>query len=439
MAREGFRRQLKKEVEQWQQEGFISEEFYQQIADRYEFQNLTTSSQVFSTILYCLGGILIGLAVITFVAANWQALDRIQKVLLLMTWLITINTLGFHLWQRTNNYRRLGQGLLLIGGMSLGAVISLIAQTFNLSGEAYGLFLIWGIGVIIMGASLQFQTLTMLGLILLGIGYLGYTIAWRKEFNLIGLSMPVLSILLLSLSYWLESRAVFVLVVLLWIESIFELLWQINKPLCWIIPTFILWGYNDTLKLDRFGGYLSVKTMQPSARVLSLLVAATTLYQYSFGFSWISWNPEPSSKPIDYWYYEELYFGLMLGIAIYVLVSQLFLVRNDIMTKIYLGIMTIFTAFALLNFDPLLNVFIVNCLLAIFSIGLIRLGIERGERRNFWFGIILLCLQIMSRTFEYNTGLLVKAFTFALCGIAILSLGIWFERYLQNLSREVNP
>jgi len=436
MARKEFRRQLKKEVEQWQQEGFISEELYQQIADRYEFQNLTTSSQVFSTILYCLGGILIGIAVITFVAANWQYLNRIQRVLLLITWLITINSLGFHLWQRTNNYRRLGQGLLLIGGISLGAVIALIAQTFNLSGEPFGLFLIWGIGVIAMGASLQFQTLTMLGLILLGIGYSGYRFNWRQEFNLIGLSMPVLSILLLSLSYWLESKAVFVLVVLLWIESIFELLSQINRPLCWIVPALILWGYNDTLKLDRLGSYLSAKTMQPIARFLSLLVGAIGLYRYSF---WFVWNQEISTESIDYWYYEELYFGLMLGIAIYVLVSQLFLVRNDIMTKIYLGIMTIFTAFALLNFDPLFNVFIVNCLLAIFSIGLIRLGIEKGERRNFWFGIILLCLQIISRTFEYDAGLLLKAFTFALCGIAILSLGIWFERYLQNLSREVNP
>lgn len=435
MAKEGFRRQLKQEVEKWQQEGLISGEFYQQIADRYEFQHLATSSQTFSTILYCVGGILIGLAIITFVAANWQYLDRIQKVILLIGWLIIINTLGFHLWQWTNNYRKLGQALLLIGGLSLGAVIALIAQIFNLSGESYGLFLIWAIGVVTMGASLRFQTLTMLGLILLGIGYGSYRFSYNPEFNLIGLAMPILSILLVALAYWLESKAVFVLVALLWINSVFEVIWQINQPLSWIIPIFILWGYNDSLKLDRFGSYLSAKTMEPIGRVLSVLIGAMALYRYSFRFSW---DNEFSPETIDNWYFAELYFGLMTGIALYVLVSQLLLIRNDIKTKIYLGIMTIFALTTLLNFEAPFNIFIVNCLLGLFSIGLIRFSVEKGERRNFWFGIIILCLQIISRTFEYNTGLLVKAFTLALCGIAILSLGIWFEGYLQNLSREAN-
>lgn len=431
MAKEKFRRQLKQEAEKWQEEGLISVEVFQQIADRYEFQNLTTSSQVFSTILYCLGGILIGLAVITFVAANWQYLDKISKVILLFGWLIGINTLGFYLLQR---YQRLGQSLLLLGGLSLGAVIALFSQIFNLSGGVYGLFLIWGIGVIPMGASLRFQALTMMGLILLTIGYSIYTVAYIKGFNLIAISMPYLSIGLLTLAYWLESRAVFVLVVLLWITSVAEVVWDIFRPISLVLPAIILWGYNNSLKLDRLGSYISQKAMEPVGRAISIILGAITLYSYSFRFNW---GESFSLEKIDGQFFYQLYFGLIVGISFYVVVAE-FLSRNDVLGKIFLGIISIFTLLKLFNPEPLVGIFIANCLLAVLSIGLIRIGIEKALRRNFWFGIILLCLQIMSRTFEYNTGLLLKAFVLALCGIAILALGIWFESYLQNLSTEEN-
>ncbi len=127
------------------------------------------------------------------------------------------------------------------------------------------------------------------------------------------------------------------------------------------------------------------------------------------------------------------------------LVSQFFLVRNNLNAKLFLGIIAVFTAVftGLLSWEETDHGFFIvlinNCLLAILSIGLIRIGIEQAHRGNFWLGIIFLCLQIMSRTFEYNPGLLLKAFMFGLCGIGVLVLGIWFERYLQNLSSEANP
>ncbi len=440
MAKEGFRRQLKQEAEQWQKEGLISADLFQQIADRYEFNTLAPNNQNFTVILYSVAGILIGLGVITFVAANWRALDRNTKVFLLFSWLIGINTIGFHLWQRTNQFRRIGQGLLLTGGLSLGAVIALISQIFHLSGPSYGLFLIWAVGVIVMGASLEFQTLTMLGLILLGIGYIGYTDysdLYGKEFNLIASSMPYLSILLIGLAYWLKSRAVFVLVVLLWIISIFENIWNIKSHLSWVIPTIILWGYDETLKLDRLGSFLGERKFEPIARVISVLLGTIVLYIYSFRY-WIGIQPKEAIG-----LGEQLYFGLMIGINSYVLVSQFFLVRNNLNAKLFLGIIGVFSFTGLLIWEEtdhgLFIVLINNCLLAILSIGLIRIGIEQAHRRNFWLGIVFLCLQIMSRTFEYHTDLLFKAFMFGLCGIGILVLGIWFERYLQNLSSEANP
>jgi hypothetical protein len=46
--------------------------------------------------------------------------------------------------------------------------------------------------------------------------------------------------------------------------------------------------------------------------------------------------------------------------------------------------------------------------------------------------MILLTLQIVSRTFEYNTELLFKAFVFVLCGVGVILAGLWFERHLSR-------
>jgi len=77
---------------------------------------------------------------------------------------------------------------------------------------------------------------------------------------------------------------------------------------------------------------------------------------------------------------------------------------------------------------PVIAPFVVNILLALLAIGLIRDGLALGRRSYFWLGMVLLVLDIVTRTFEYNAGLMVKALAFTLCGIGVLVAGLWFER-----------
>ncbi|NJM28709.1 MAG: hypothetical protein HC856_11885 [Pseudanabaena sp. RU_4_16] len=81
---------------------------------------------------------------------------------------------------------------------------------------------------------------------------------------------------------------------------------------------------------------------------------------------------------------------------------------------------------------PEIATFTYNALLFLLAVGLIRESLEKSHRLPFWSGIFLLFLQIISRLFEYNTGLLLKAFVFALCGIGVIVAGLWFERYMQT-------
>jgi uncharacterized membrane protein len=54
-------------------------------------------------ILFGLGSILLGLGLITLVAANWQIWSRESKIVLLIFIFIGINTTGFYLWNDRNN------------------------------------------------------------------------------------------------------------------------------------------------------------------------------------------------------------------------------------------------------------------------------------------------------------------------------------------------
>jgi uncharacterized membrane protein len=70
--------------------------------------------------------------------------------------------------------------------------------------------------------------------------------------------------------------------------------------------------------------------------------------------------------------------------------------------------------------------------------GLIRIGLAQTQRFAFWGGMILLVSQIMSRTFEYDTELILKAFVFTLCGVGVILAGLWFERHLLAAARTQN-
>ena len=123
MTSEKFRRQLRQESEVWWREGLIDAKFYETLATRYEFRDIEVNARSrFTTILISLGGILLGLGVITFVAANWTVWSRELKVILLMATFLAINVIGFYLWRSPveKGTKKTRGGSITDGGVNLG-------------------------------------------------------------------------------------------------------------------------------------------------------------------------------------------------------------------------------------------------------------------------------------------------------------------------------
>ena len=467
MVSEKFRHQLRKEVERWQAEGLIDEELYQQIALRYQFDNLdTAASNRFISILLGLGSILLGLAAITFVAANWQVWSRGLKIVLLMSLFVGVNSIGFYLWRHSlSGWRsRLGSGLLLMGALILGANLGLMSQMFHQSGPVYQLFLVWSLGVLAMAYGLRLTSLGILAAILTAIGYIWgiQYIFSTGDFSVFQLSlqhMPLLvSLLFVPLAYWCGSRWLFGIGAYLAFSSLqVNLLLQIDSyrfspaiagliaAIAATVPPALLWAYQDSL-WGRLGR--DRPSFTSISRHLAVFFLSILFYSFSFHYFWISkYSPLSSATEIDGMRWlsllDVLFFLILTVVAWWRLgysdrsVSRW---RIDSTSSIVGGAIAITGAIFWWQFSvsPLgaIATFIFNLCLFLLAIISIRKALTTGKRLGFWWGIVLLVLQLLSRMLEYDTGLIFKAIVLFLCGVGIIAAGLWFEQYLRTFNSD---
>ncbi|MGC1394344.1 MAG: DUF2157 domain-containing protein [Coleofasciculaceae cyanobacterium] len=445
-----FRRQLRQEVEQWHSEGLIDQTVYEQLGDRYKFKDLEyNASNRFILILLGLGSVLLGLGIITFVAANWQVWARELKITILLSGFIGINTAGFYLWRRSNQQwkRSLGQALLLLGALVLGANMALMSQLFHQSGQVYQLYLVWGLGVLAMAYSLRLTMLGVMSSLLVWLGYLRYL--WEPEVVAFGrLSwlqlfvqhLPVLvALLFIPLAYWCKSRWIFRLSAIAIIFSLeanilrFNLL--VSSPwmgaIACALPPALLWAYNDSL-LRRHP--LPVEVFSGIARSLAITFLSLLFYVLSF---YGLWNTSLVASPENVLplYSPPLLDLLLLGIL--ALWQWLRLLRRwNLNNYLVAGMILISAVVPVWHLggtpQPAYATLIFNLLLFLLSIGLIREGIGQGKRQLFWGGMVLFTVSIFSRMLEYNTDLLFKSFVLFLCGFGLMGGGLWFERRLRT-------
>lgn len=484
MVTEKFRRQLRQESERWRTEGLIDAELHERLIERYQLNRLERdASNRFVSILMGLGGILLGLGIITFIAANWQDWSRLFKVILLLSLFISINAAGFYLWRRSaqRGLQKLGHGLLLLGALILGANMALMSQMFHQSGNFYELLLVWGIGVLAMSYSLRLTSQGVLALILTGWGYSLGWLDWSvgqegSVWQLLVRHMPlVASFLFIPLAHWCRSRVIFALgAILTTVSLVFNL-----RPLAgwtygnltasgWItviaftLPPALLWAYN--LGMWQFSSLLPRQSngtappsslrsdpFQPIARSLAVWFLSILFYIFAFHGLWDVGSS--GGESVYQWRWEPLISAIVLaifaGLGWLQLRHQfrqqlrhgsLWFQEKAVNSGTVAAMMAVTAGLFLWHVEvgsiPALATFGFNLMLFLLAIALIRDGLALGSRATFWGGMLLLVLGIISRMLEYDTGLLLKSIVFVICGIGVILAGLWFERRItpRNLS-----
>jgi uncharacterized membrane protein len=480
VAFDNFPRKLRQEVKQWRDEGLISSSQYEQLASRYQFKNLDVATRDRSTfIAIIIGSILLSLGVITLVAANWQTWSREVQFILMLSLFFSTTITGFLTWRDSRqakakgngnsekkkeqrNKELLGEGLLFLGALVLGANIALMAQIFNISGSSSELFIAWGFGVLVMAYSLS---LTSLGILAIGLVQVGYWLGLNELWNPSGeltwarlavRHMPLISwVSFIPLGYFCRSRWIFAIAASAFASS---LQFNLNplQPLTYssvapwaasfafTLPPALFWSYDDLLFPT-----INYRLFQPLARTLAVVFFGVLFYLLSFSFYW-EFPSSGFSGTGEVGLFRSISIidvGVLSGLAV---LQWLFLFRHrnnqgrqvfDIITVFVISFIA--TSFIVPFWHQAvyrigaLGVFAFNILLGILAFGLIREGLKKNSRRLFWGGMLLLTLQINSRMIEYDTDLLSRSVVFFLCGWGLISTGLWFERRLTSSNSSV--
>jgi uncharacterized membrane protein len=458
-----FRRTLRQEANCWRSEGLIDSDFHAKLADRYQFDNLDAeASGTFITAIIGLGGVLIGLGILSFVALNWQYLDKPYRIVALLGSLLAVNTGGFYLWQKSQT-RRLGQGLLVLGAMIFGADLALLAQLFHVSGDTFILFMGWAIGVLLMAYALRLPSLGAISIALMGCGYWGAEVAGTAERWLApawaqGLYeyMPLLSIVMfLPLAYRCRSPLIFSLGAISWLsaflvaadnysfhpypllrsgyyspENELTLSGAATNMLPVILgcslPILLFWAAGSVQNYFPMPAY-----RQQFARFsqrMAVFSGGLTCFYLSLDSHLVVGKKYLDSIPWDF----LLLVGVTIGlwVALWRLSSRW--QPNDLLVLAWgvsiAGLLAIGVTYTWIQ-AVLPALFFL--LLAAVTLICIRTSLQTADRGAFYFGWLLLSLRILTWFAFVQTDLSVKALLFIASGAVTISLGGWFERRLR--------
>lgn len=465
MPSEKFRHELKAEAAQWHRERLISQDQLEQLVSRYQLDQLEdTAKGRFVGILISLGCLLIGLGVITFIAANWQEMPRTVKVSLLISLFLLVNIGGFILWQRSR-YRMpqaLGQGLILIGNLSLGAIIGLFAQIFHISGELHSLFIWWGFGVLAMAYGLRLRNLGLLAIAIIGYGYWtgqSYLYQFTSGANLalvdlILTHMPIFAALLfIPLAYLCRSRLLFVTAAIATgtaivngcISTVFSgaTLPAIATTTAFLLPAALLYSYDDRLWRRIVRRRHQSTNFQALAQRLGIAALGIAFYWFAVISEWANDGMFRQSSEVSPSLTAWTSLPSMIVLLVILVLQWINCLRSAHrrLHNMVIGALLIIAGLCLtLSFAQPANFawtgIIANGLTAVLGIGVIRESLDRADRTSFWYGMVLLTLLILTKVFMIDTELLFKASMLVLCGVAIIIAGIWFEKYVRSQSGE---
>lgn len=160
----GYQHRLKKDVERWRAAGLIDSDTERAIRDDIAAQGRGIG---LPGALAILAAVLIGFAVMSFVAANWQDMPRLFRLGLLTALLWTSYLLAAALFRR--GLETFGHAAVLAGCAVFGASLMLVSQMYHMDGNAPDVVLVWAAGTYLAGIVLRSRPALAFALVLFSI------------------------------------------------------------------------------------------------------------------------------------------------------------------------------------------------------------------------------------------------------------------------------
>ncbi len=401
---EGFLERLPWEISRWESEGLITAEQGQSILGSYSPTDLAPAAVRVQgrlvTGLSIIGAVLVGLGIILFFAANWDAIGRWPKLGIILAAILAAHGLGYYL-RYHKDYVRLGSAMVLLACLVYGAGVHLVGQVYNVDVNAPRLMLFWFLGVFPLVYIVRSQPIQFLGLVLffLAVGFRlpdWLDVVSRGE-GVLGASLfLILGLLVLSLGRLKEEISS-----LKAYSEVFQLVGLITALGALFVLTFK--GLFDSFE---DGLYIQGET-ELGFRALIAAAGATAL-GLVLATAWLHRERE-----------SEFTVTGIEGIGIAILLAAAYVV---------VGVNT---------GGEVLYAIIFNALLGLSLLGVLVSGYLRGKEAFVNIGLAFIGINVIARYFEYSWGLLDRSFVFVAAGVILLLGGYLVEKGRQKMLERI--
>ena len=170
---------MEKKISKWVEKGLISKEQALKILEDIKTEKIKSHRNKMYITFYTIAAVLIGIGVISFVAANdWiiklfmNAAAFIKILLMLLTTCLCFWG-GYIIGYEKQNFPKLGKTLVFISTILIGATYALIGQEYNINANNSAFIFIWLISILPVGYIFKASAVNMLSIILyiLGVTY----------------------------------------------------------------------------------------------------------------------------------------------------------------------------------------------------------------------------------------------------------------------------
>jgi uncharacterized membrane protein len=196
---------VKQDIARWVAAGLVDARTAEILARDVEANERRSLS--FGSILAMMAALLLGAAILIFVAANWEAIPRLVRVAALFAVIIGGYVGGAFV--KTRGHTAIGEALWIVAAAAFGGSIALIGQMYHFSGDESAAMLTWCAGTALAALVLRSGPLT--------VAAVGIADGWLVTKLLGGfglfrsLDFPHLFLLvaaiLFAVSYWTRSQA----------------------------------------------------------------------------------------------------------------------------------------------------------------------------------------------------------------------------------------
>lgn len=426
MNDKAFGKRLAKESARWQQEGWLSAEGRQAI-----LADVATRQSRLSWPggLAQMGALLLGIGVLSWFAANWDAISKPGKLLLIFLALGSSHAAyGFSM---TRELQKLAQGMAVLSVLLFGAAIMLIGQLYHIDAHFPDGIALWAAGGLLTAALLQSQPamLISLGLAALWTGYEQFEYA---QMNWLLPGYLLLAALVVQRQGWALAARGCAALLLLWLTGWHAQSW----PLLDDAPQAHLRLF--ALQLLALAGLwaMTQTSRQPCMRTGGGTLLAGVLsgtFALTFPDFVSAYNEQPVLAPL--WLA-----GLLASGSLYTM-GLLLLARRQVLSPLrrYTGLLLV-ASFAVLvactvlfSYSGSWPALLWNAVFLGMMGWMADVGIRGGDRAiiNQVFGALLCWL--LARYVDAFWTLLDRSLFFMAGGVLLLAAGGWMERRRRSL------